>query len=159
MVSRRDVLKMSLTVCGCAACGALGVGASGRDARADGATAIPAPKVAIAVTTPMIGACLIAVPVIFCLLDLQCDDAQLGGQREDGGVMFRDDVGEGFSCFRDPDRSPAMQETTETIAALRDTPPTTNCRYKLLKMARPLETTAHRRQRTFQSELFGRLTG
>jgi len=40
MVSRRDVLKMSLTVCGCAACGALGVGASGHDARADGPTAI-----------------------------------------------------------------------------------------------------------------------
>jgi len=40
MVSRRDVLRTSLTVCGCAACGALGVGASGRDARADGATAI-----------------------------------------------------------------------------------------------------------------------
>ena len=40
MVERRDLLKMSLTVCGCAACGALGVGASGRDARADSPTAI-----------------------------------------------------------------------------------------------------------------------
>jgi acetolactate decarboxylase len=36
MVARRDVLKTSLTVCGCAACAALG----GNSARADGPTAI-----------------------------------------------------------------------------------------------------------------------
>jgi acetolactate decarboxylase len=40
MTPRRDILKTSLTLCGCAACGALGIGASGRDARADGPTAI-----------------------------------------------------------------------------------------------------------------------
>ena len=40
MVPRRDILKTSLTLCGCAACGALGIGTSGRDARADGPTAI-----------------------------------------------------------------------------------------------------------------------
>jgi len=40
MVARRDILKTSLTLCGCAACGALGIGASGRDARADSPTAI-----------------------------------------------------------------------------------------------------------------------
>jgi acetolactate decarboxylase len=40
MIPRRDVLKTSLTICGCAACGALGIGASGRDARAESPTAI-----------------------------------------------------------------------------------------------------------------------
>ena len=40
MIPRRDLLKTSLTICGCAACGALGIGGSGRDARADGPTAI-----------------------------------------------------------------------------------------------------------------------
>src|SRR5438552_6100291 len=40
MVARRDVLKTSLTVCGCAACAGLGVGASGGSARADGPTAV-----------------------------------------------------------------------------------------------------------------------
>lgn len=40
MIPRRDLLKASLTVCGCAVCGGFGIGASGRDARADGPTAI-----------------------------------------------------------------------------------------------------------------------
>ena len=40
MVERRDILKTSLTLCGCAACGALGIGGLGRDARADGPTAV-----------------------------------------------------------------------------------------------------------------------
>jgi hypothetical protein len=40
MMQRRDLLKTSLTVCGCAICGELGVGASGRAAGADGPTAI-----------------------------------------------------------------------------------------------------------------------
>jgi len=40
MVERRDILKTSLTLCGCAASGALGIGGLGRDARADGPTAI-----------------------------------------------------------------------------------------------------------------------
>jgi acetolactate decarboxylase len=40
MVQRRDLLKTSLTICGCAICGGFGIGASGRDARADGPTAI-----------------------------------------------------------------------------------------------------------------------
>src|SRR5271169_3493221 len=40
MVRRRDLLKTSLTVCGCAVCGTLGIGASGSVARADGPTAI-----------------------------------------------------------------------------------------------------------------------
>jgi hypothetical protein len=35
MLPRRDLLKTSLTVGGCAACGALGIGACGRAARAD----------------------------------------------------------------------------------------------------------------------------
>jgi acetolactate decarboxylase len=40
MVKRRDLLKTSLTVCGCAVCGTLGIGASGSAARADSPTAI-----------------------------------------------------------------------------------------------------------------------
>jgi acetolactate decarboxylase len=40
MVQRRDILKTSLTLCGCAACGALGTGGAGRGARADGPTVI-----------------------------------------------------------------------------------------------------------------------
>lgn len=40
MVRRRDLLKASLSVCGCATCGALGLGVSGDSARADGPTAI-----------------------------------------------------------------------------------------------------------------------
>jgi hypothetical protein len=40
MVLRRDLLKASLSVCGCATCGALGIGVSGGGARADGLTAI-----------------------------------------------------------------------------------------------------------------------
>jgi alpha-acetolactate decarboxylase len=40
MVPRREVLKTSLTICGCAASGALGVGTLARNARADGPTAI-----------------------------------------------------------------------------------------------------------------------
>lgn len=40
MIARRDVLKTSLTICGCAACGTLSIGASGRSARADGQTAV-----------------------------------------------------------------------------------------------------------------------
>jgi acetolactate decarboxylase len=40
MVRRRDLLKASLSVCGCATCGALGIGVSGGGARADGPTAI-----------------------------------------------------------------------------------------------------------------------
>jgi hypothetical protein len=39
MVRRRDLLKASLSVCGCATCGALGFGVSGGSARADGPTA------------------------------------------------------------------------------------------------------------------------
>jgi hypothetical protein len=39
MVQRRDLLRTSLTICGCAICGGFGIGASGGDARADGATA------------------------------------------------------------------------------------------------------------------------
>src|ERR1700755_833569 len=37
MVQRRDFLKTSLTICGCAACGELGIGSA---ARAEGPTAI-----------------------------------------------------------------------------------------------------------------------
>jgi acetolactate decarboxylase len=40
MMQRRDFLTRSLTVCGCAMCGELGIGASGSAARADGPTAI-----------------------------------------------------------------------------------------------------------------------
>ena len=40
MVPRRNLLKASPSVCGCARCGASGIGPSGRDARADGPTAI-----------------------------------------------------------------------------------------------------------------------
>jgi hypothetical protein len=40
MVARRDLLRTSLTVCGCAACGALGIGELSRNARADIPTAI-----------------------------------------------------------------------------------------------------------------------
>jgi acetolactate decarboxylase len=40
MVQRRDFLKTSMTICGCAICGELGIGASGSAARADGPTAI-----------------------------------------------------------------------------------------------------------------------
>lgn len=40
MVARRDLFKASLTVGGCAACGAMGTGASGGSARTDGPTAI-----------------------------------------------------------------------------------------------------------------------
>ena len=40
MARRRDILQTSLSVCGCAACGALGIGSCGRDARADSPTAI-----------------------------------------------------------------------------------------------------------------------
>ena len=40
MVRRRDLLKASLSVCGCATCGALGLGVSGGSARANGPTAI-----------------------------------------------------------------------------------------------------------------------
>ena len=40
MVRRRDLLRASLSVCGCATCGALGLGVSGGSARADGPTAI-----------------------------------------------------------------------------------------------------------------------
>jgi len=40
MVERRNILKTSLKLCGCAASGALGIGGLGRDARADGPTAI-----------------------------------------------------------------------------------------------------------------------
>ena len=39
-VQRRDLLKTSLTVCGWAICGELGIGASGSAARADGPTTI-----------------------------------------------------------------------------------------------------------------------
>jgi acetolactate decarboxylase len=40
MVQRREILKTSLTLCGCAACGALGTGGAGRDARADAPTTV-----------------------------------------------------------------------------------------------------------------------
>jgi acetolactate decarboxylase len=40
MVLRRDLLKTSLTVCGCVACGALGIGGSSSKARAEDTTAI-----------------------------------------------------------------------------------------------------------------------
>ena len=40
MVRRRDLLKASLSVCGCATCGALGIGVSGGSAHAYGPTAI-----------------------------------------------------------------------------------------------------------------------
>ena len=40
MIPRRDLLKTGLTVCGCAVCGGFGIGASGREAGADGPTAI-----------------------------------------------------------------------------------------------------------------------
>ena len=40
MVRRRDLLRTSLSVCGCATCGALGIGVSGGSARANGPTAI-----------------------------------------------------------------------------------------------------------------------
>src|ERR1700758_2597947 len=43
MVQRRDFLKTSMTICGCAICGELGIGASGSAARADGPTAIRGP--------------------------------------------------------------------------------------------------------------------
>jgi acetolactate decarboxylase len=40
MVQRRDLLRTSLTICGCPACAALGIGRSGRNGRADGPSAI-----------------------------------------------------------------------------------------------------------------------
>jgi acetolactate decarboxylase len=40
MIQRRDILKTSLTLCGCAASGAFATGALGAEARADGPTAI-----------------------------------------------------------------------------------------------------------------------
>jgi acetolactate decarboxylase len=40
MFERRDILKTSLTFCGCAACGALGIGGLSTDTRADGPTAV-----------------------------------------------------------------------------------------------------------------------
>ncbi len=40
MVRRRDLLRASLSVCGCATCGALELGVTGRSALADGPTAI-----------------------------------------------------------------------------------------------------------------------
>jgi acetolactate decarboxylase len=40
MVQRRDILKTSLTLCGCAACAALGIGGLGPDARADAPTTV-----------------------------------------------------------------------------------------------------------------------
>jgi acetolactate decarboxylase len=40
MVQRRDLPRTSLTICGCGICGGFGIGALGRDARADGPTAI-----------------------------------------------------------------------------------------------------------------------
>jgi alpha-acetolactate decarboxylase len=40
MISRRELVKASLTVCGCSACGGLGVGVGARSARADSATAM-----------------------------------------------------------------------------------------------------------------------
>ena len=40
MVERRDILKTSLTLCGCAASGTLGIGGLGTDARADGPTTV-----------------------------------------------------------------------------------------------------------------------
>jgi hypothetical protein len=40
MVQRRDLPRTSLTICGCGICGGFGIGASGRDARADGPTAV-----------------------------------------------------------------------------------------------------------------------
>jgi acetolactate decarboxylase len=40
MIQRRDFLTRSLTICGCAICGELVIGASGSAARADGPTAI-----------------------------------------------------------------------------------------------------------------------
>jgi hypothetical protein len=40
MVQRRDILKTSLTLCGCAASGALATGALGAEARADGPTTV-----------------------------------------------------------------------------------------------------------------------
>src|ERR1700756_4882798 len=42
MISRRRLLKVGLTVCGCAACGEVGIGAFAPLARADGPTAIKA---------------------------------------------------------------------------------------------------------------------
>jgi alpha-acetolactate decarboxylase len=42
MISRRQLLKVSLTVCGCATCGELGIGAFAQSARADSPTAIKA---------------------------------------------------------------------------------------------------------------------
>jgi hypothetical protein len=40
MISRRRLLRGSLTVCGCATCGGLGISASARSVRADSPTAI-----------------------------------------------------------------------------------------------------------------------
>jgi acetolactate decarboxylase len=40
MVQRREIMKTSLALCGCAACGALGIGGAGRDARADAPTTV-----------------------------------------------------------------------------------------------------------------------
>jgi acetolactate decarboxylase len=40
MVQRRDILKTSLTLCGCAACGTIGVVGLGAETRADGPTAV-----------------------------------------------------------------------------------------------------------------------
>ncbi len=40
MAQRRDILKTSLTLCGCAACAALGIGGLGPDARADAPTTV-----------------------------------------------------------------------------------------------------------------------
>src|SRR5207244_12508193 len=42
MISRRQLLKVSLTVCGCATCGKLGISAPADSARADSPTAIKA---------------------------------------------------------------------------------------------------------------------
>jgi hypothetical protein len=40
MISRRRLLRASLTVCGCATCGALGISASARSVRTDSQTAV-----------------------------------------------------------------------------------------------------------------------
>jgi len=40
MLSRRQLLRVSLTACGCATCGGLGIGAFAHSARADGPTAV-----------------------------------------------------------------------------------------------------------------------
>jgi acetolactate decarboxylase len=43
MISRRQILKVGLSVCGCATCGEVGIGAFAPSARADSPTAIKAP--------------------------------------------------------------------------------------------------------------------